>query len=101
MSYILVSSYPASTREFRAFCVGCSWQILPNECLLSKHSGCMCARVLNHLVVSDSLRPYVYPARLLHPWDFPGQTTGEGCHFVLQGMFLTQGSNLYLLQVYH
>jgi len=31
--------------------------------------------------------------RLLHPWDFPGKSTGVGCHFLLQGIFLTQGSN--------
>ena len=27
------------------------------------------------------------------PWDFPGKDTGMGCHFLLQGIFLTQGSN--------
>ena len=31
--------------------------------------------------------------RLLHPWDFPRSSTGVGCHFLLQGIFLTQGSN--------
>ena len=36
-------------------------------------------------------------ARLLHPWDFPGKITGVGCHFLLQGMVATQGSNLGLL----
>ena len=30
---------------------------------------------------------------LLRPWDFPGKNTGAGCHFLLQGIFLTQGSN--------
>ena len=30
-------------------------------------------------------------------WDFPGKNTGVGCHFLLQGIFLTQGSNLHLL----
>ena len=25
-------------------------------------------------------------------WDFPGKNTGMGCHFLLQGIFLTQGS---------
>ena len=24
------------------------------------------------------------PTRLLHPWDFPGKSTGEGCHRLLQ-----------------
>ena len=28
-------------------------------------------------------------ARLLCPWDFPGKHTGEGCHFLLQGIFPT------------
>ena len=35
------------------------------------------------------------------PWDFPGKNTGVGCHFLLQGIFPTQGSNpglLHLLQ---
>ena len=31
------------------------------------------------------------------PWDFPDKNTGVGCHFLLQGIFLTQGSNLRLL----
>ena len=26
-------------------------------------------------------------------WDFPGKDTGVGCHFLLQGLFLTQGLN--------
>ena len=34
--------------------------------------------------------------RLLRPWDFLGKSTGVGCHFLLQGIFPTQGSNLGL-----
>ena len=26
------------------------------------------------------------PTRLLRPWDFPGKSTGVGCHFLLQCM---------------
>ena len=37
------------------------------------------------------------PTRLLCPWDFPGKNTGLGCHFLLQGIFPIQQSNLYLL----
>ena len=29
----------------------------------------------------------------IRPWDFPGKNTGVGCHFLLQGIFPTQGSN--------
>ena len=31
--------------------------------------------------------------RLLCPWDFPGKSAGVDCHFLLQGIFPTQGSN--------
>ena len=31
------------------------------------------------------------------PLDFPGKNTIVGCHFLLQGIFLTQGSNRCLL----
>ena len=37
------------------------------------------------------------PARLLHPWDFPGKNIGVGCHFLLEGIFLNQGSKVHLL----
>ena len=46
----------------------------------------------------DSLRPLgLLPARLLCSRDFSSKNTGVVCHFLLQGFFLTQGSNLYLL----
>jgi len=35
----------------------------------------------------------LWPARLLCPWDSPGKNTGMGGHFLLQGIFPTQGSN--------
>ena len=31
--------------------------------------------------------------RLLCSWDFPGKSTGVDCHFLLLGIFLTQGLN--------
>ena len=45
-------------------------------------------------VMSYSLRHYgLSLIRLLCLLDFPGKNTGMGCHFLLQGIFLTQGSN--------
>ena len=32
-------------------------------------------------------------ARLFSPWNSPGKNTGVGCHFLLRGIFRTQGSN--------
>ena len=37
------------------------------------------------------------PARLLCLWDSPGKNTRVGSHSLLQGIFLTQGSNTGLL----
>ena len=47
----------------------------------------------SHSVVSDSLRPH----GLYSPWNSPGQNTGVGSLFLLQGIFPTQGSNPGLL----
>ena len=48
----------------------------------------------SHSVMSDSLQPHgLWPTKLLHPRDFLGKSTGAGCHFLLQRIFQTQGSN--------
>ena len=48
--------------------------------------------------MSNTLWPNVLqPTRLLSPWDSPGKNTGVACHSLLQGIFLTQGSNLFLV----
>ena len=53
---------------------------------------CVCS------VTSHSLRPHrLWPTWLLCPWDIPGKNIGAGCHFLLQGLFPTQGLNLLLL----
>ena len=53
---------------------------------------------VSHSVVSDSLQFHgLQPSRLLCPWDFPEKNTGVGCHFLLQGIFLTLRSNLHFL----
>ena len=43
----------------------------------------------------------LWPARILCLWDSPDKNTGAGCHALLQGIFLTQGSNLHLLCLLH
>ena len=48
--------------------------------------------------MSNSLWPHGRQlARFLCPWHFPGKNTGVCCHFLLQGIFPTQGLNLGLL----
>ena len=46
----------------------------------------------------DSLGPHgLQPTRILCSWDFPCKDTGMVCHFLLQGILPTKGSNLGLL----
>ena len=67
---------------------------------------CVCARAhvltRTHSVISGSLWPHrLWPARLLCSWDFLGESTGVGCHALLQGIFPSQGLNLHLLCFLH
>ena len=74
----------------------CSW-------LKKKHN----LKVKSHVLfgghsedLCDSLLPHgLQPTRLLCAWNFPGKNTGVGCHFLLQGVFLIQGSNFCLLRL--
>ena len=64
--------------------------ILPHPCKV--FSSCLATKLCPTL-----LRPRVLqPARFPCPWDFP-DNTGIGCHFLLQGIFPTQGLNPSLL----
>ena len=64
-----------------------------------------CHKCCRHIkIVLRTIRAVCYclvakscPTRHLCPWDFPGKNTGVGCHFLLQGIFLTQGLNPCLL----
>ena len=58
--------------------------------------------VLSCSVTSDSLRLHgLYPASLICSRNFPGNNTAVGCHFLLQGIFLTQGSHQHLFCLQH
>ena len=51
------------------------------------HFLLQCMKVKNESEVVQSCptqRPHgLQPTRLLHPWDFPGKSTGVGCHCLL------------------
>ena len=61
--------------------------------------------MLSLSVMSDPLRLHgLWPSRLLCSWDFPGKNTGVDSHFLLQGIFPSQGWNTGLLdcrQIYY
>ena len=49
------------------------------------------------VTIHSDLEPKKVKSLSLHPWDFSDKSTGMGCHFLLQGIFLTQESNPGLL----
>ena len=54
-----------------------NWQYFKAKFLPEKWGSCS--------IVPNSLRPHgLQPTRLLRPWDFPGKSTGVGCHCLLQ-----------------
>ena len=53
--------------------------------------------MLSHVQLFVTLRSG--SAKLLCPWNFPGDTTGMDWHFLLQGIFETQGLKLHLLRL--
>jgi len=58
-----------------------------------------CAQLLSHVQLFGD--PWLYPVRLLSPWNFPSKNIGVGYHYLLQGIFPTQGLNLHLLCLLH
>ena len=54
--------------------------------------SCTCTYLLSHVRL---------PARLFCPWNFLAKNTGEGCHFLLKGIFPTPESNPHFLCLLH
>ena len=72
----------------------CSQAFTPLLSAKSRH--CVCAKSLqlcSTLCDPMDRSPLGSPC----PWDFPGKNTGVGYHFLLQGIFPTQGLNPHLL----
>ena len=74
----------------------CRRVIVTHPCVAS-----VCACVLCHSVVYNSVSPWIAACRRLCPWASPGKNPGVGCRALLLGIFLTQGSNLHLLWLLH
>ena len=56
---------------------------------------CVCACVLSHAQLFATPMDCNPPVSSVHG-DSPGKNTGVGCHFLLQGLFLNQGSSPHL-----
>ena len=61
---------------------------------------CVCVHVLSCVWLFAT--PWTIVCQEICPWVSPGKNTRVGCHaLLLQGIFLTQGSNPYLLRLLH
>ena len=58
-------------------------------------SSCVCSVTQLYLTLCNAM-DCSPPVSAVH-WISPGRDTGVGCHFLLQGIFPTQGSNPHLL----
>ena len=67
--------------------------------LFCQHLPKMCVCAQSCLILCDP-QDYSAPGSSLCSWTSPGKNTGVGCHFLLLGVFLTQGLNLGLLHCY-
>ena len=74
------------------------WFLMINQMTLLAAAYCPLCVHVSCSVVSDSLRPLgLEPTRLLYLWYSPGKNTGVDCHFLLQRILPTHGSNPGLL----
>ena len=68
--------------------------LLPSNISLYGYCAVLCQSLS---CVQLPTAPSLLPTRLLCPWNFPSKNTRAGCHFLLQGIFPIQRSNLRLL----
>ena len=109
--FCLLQAYEQSPFVHRFFfekfqtCKNCKTNTMNNHIPLTQNqlltfATCLYPSVCLYVcsAVSYSLQPHgLWPTRLLCPWYVPGKNTGVCCHFLLEGVFLTQGSNIHLL----
>ena len=85
-----------------------AWWIRPTHpdffsCIFHSMCCCLVHSMYCCLITKMCLTLFLWPhglesARHLCPWNFPDKNTVVGCHFLLQGIFPTQGSNPGLLR---
>ena len=58
--------------------------LVPRTLQARRHFLLQCMKVKSESAFAQSSRPHgLQPTTPLHPWDFPGKSTGVGCHCLL------------------
>ena len=105
-----VDSFQVAWLDIRQFRGQSESSVTPLPCLpqytlavMLIHISVSLVVVLKLLLVQSVSRIWLFchshglqPSRLLYPWYFASKNTGVGGHFLLQGIFLMQGSNVHL-----
>ena len=78
------------------FTAGGQWLLCVKVTFISSAGACACS-VLSYVQLFVTPWTAAHQASL----NFPGKNTGARCHFLLWGIFLTQGSNPSLLCLLH
>ena len=95
-----------STMHLTIEWIGCDcWIILLDDFmtiqaslwLSDEYSDYLCVPTQSLSCVQLFVTPWTVARRLFCPLDFSGKNTWVGCFFLLQGIFLTEGSNPCLL----
>ena len=85
---------PAAFPSIRAFPSGAAWQLWSSQPTTERGSrATQGARAQSLSRVRLHATLWTVATRLLCPCELPGKNTGVGCHFLLQGIFPTQGWN--------
>ena len=104
--YLYHSTHPGwKSCTYSAYCSCCTMNSVRKKKILSficysnkQYSSSPVVASVHCSTVSHFLWPQgLSLTRLLCPWDSPGKNTGVGSHFLLQGIFSTQGWNPGLL----
>ena len=83
----LLLTFPVSAYHHKLYSYWKNWHVLSMQCFFMLPE-CV---TQSCLTLCNSAR--LQPTKLPRVWDFPGKNPGVGCHFLLQGIFPTQGSN--------
>ena len=95
--YLLITHslwcFSASSKETHVELLFSMWKLVRWKSLESSVALCVCAQLFSHVQLFAVPWTVSLPGSSVH---FPSKNTESGGHFLLQGIFLTQGSNPHL-----